>query len=63
VLPWEDPPERAQDWALAPAVGAAAATHGAHLFDETADDGEKQIQTYQRSNDATQHHLPPSEER
>jgi len=63
MLPGKDPPERAQDWAFTPAVGTAAAPHGTHPFDETADDGEEHIQTNERFNDTPQHLLRLPRER
>ena len=44
VTEGKDPPEGAQDGAVAPAISRAAAANGTHALDKPADDGEQQIQ-------------------
>lgn len=52
MCPGEDPPERAQDRAVTPAVIGAAAAHGAYAFNEPAHDREQQIQPEDPREDA-----------
>jgi hypothetical protein len=44
MSPGKHPPEGAQNGTMTPAVGRAAAAHGAHALDETPHDREEQIQ-------------------
>lgn len=41
VAEGKDPPECAQDGAVAPAISRAAAADGTHALDKPADDGEQ----------------------
>src|SRR5215207_32062 len=49
------PSKRAQDWALAPAIGPTAAVHGAHCLDEQANDRKEEIDAQDVARYATQH--------
>lgn len=49
------PSKRAQDWALAPAIGPAAAVHGAHCLDKPANDRKEQIEAQDVARYATRH--------
>jgi hypothetical protein len=44
VTEGKDPPEGAQDGAVAPAISRTAAANGTDALDKPADDGEQQIQ-------------------
>ena len=59
MSPGKHPPERAQNGTVTPAIGRAAASHGAHALDKTPHDGEKQIQTQDPPNHPP-HHLTSS---
>jgi hypothetical protein len=55
MSPGKHPPEGAQNETLTPAIGRAAAAHGAHALDETSDDGEEQIQPQHPPNHPPDH--------
>ena len=55
VPPGEHPPEGAQHGTVAPAVGGAAAPHGAHRFHETSNDREQQIHAQKPCNYPSDH--------
>jgi len=44
MSPGKHPPEDAQNRTLTPAIGRAAAPHGAHTLNETTHNSEEQIQ-------------------
>jgi hypothetical protein len=49
------PSKRAQDWALAPAIGPAAAMHRSHGLDEPANDRKEQIKAEEVARYPTHH--------
>jgi hypothetical protein len=55
MSPRKHPSEGTQNGTLTPAIGRTAAAHGAHTLDETAHDGEEQIQTQDPPNHPPHH--------
>jgi hypothetical protein len=68
MSPGKHPPEGAQNGTLTPAIGRAAAPHGAHALNKTLHDSEEQIQAQDPPNHPPHHvtscspGVPPSTE-
>jgi hypothetical protein len=60
MSPRKHPPEGAQNGTLAPAIGRAAAAHGAHTLDETPHNSKEQIQAHNPPNHPRHHAHPHS---
>ena len=55
MSPGKHPPEGAQNGTLTPAIGRAAAPHGAHALNKTPHDSEEQIQAQDPPNHPPHH--------